>query len=61
MEGRHLQRNTTTAWYETKHDLILTCDTNDQAKQCNSTRHIISGVISAGNRGHQNRHMNRKE
>jgi len=39
---QHLQHNTTTAWYETKHDLIPTCDTNGQAKQCNSMRHVIN-------------------
>ena len=39
---QHLQRNTTTAWYETRNDLTSTCDTNDQAKQCNSTRHVIN-------------------
>jgi len=39
---QHLQRKTTTAWYETNHDLIPTCNTNDQAKQCNSTRPVIS-------------------
>jgi len=35
---QHLQRNTTTAWYETKHDLIPTCNTNDQAKQFDAAR-----------------------
>jgi len=39
---QHLQRNTTTAWYETRNDLTSTCDTNDQAKQCNTTRHVIN-------------------
>ena len=39
---QHLQCNTTTAWYETGNDLTSTCDTNDQAKQCNSTRHVIN-------------------
>ena len=38
---QHLQRNTTNAWYETSNHLTSTCDTNDQAKQCNSTRHVI--------------------
>ena len=39
---QHLQRNTTNAWY-----LTSTCDTNDQAKQCNSTRHVIKQCNSA--------------
>ena len=39
---QYVQRNTTTAWYETRNDLIPTCNTNDQAKQCNSTRHVIN-------------------
>jgi len=43
---QHLQRNTTTAWYETRNDLTSTCDTNDQAKQCNSTRHVINKRIN---------------
>ena len=39
---QHLQRNKTTTWIETKHDLIPTWDTNAQAQQCNMTRHVIS-------------------
>jgi len=50
---QHLQRNTT-AWYETKHDLILTCNTNDQANQFDMA--LISGEIGAGNCEHQSRH-----
>ena len=44
---QHLQRNTTNAWYETSNHLTSTCDTNDQAKQCNSTRHVIKQCNSA--------------
>ena len=44
---QHLQRNTTNAWYETSNHLTSTCDTNDQAKQCNSARHVIR-LISGG-------------
>ena len=39
---QYVQRNTTTAWYETRNDLTSACDTNDQAKQCNSKRHVIN-------------------
>ena len=44
---QHLQRNTTNAWYETSNHLTSTCDTNDKAKQCNSTRHVIKQCNSA--------------
>ena len=44
---QHLQRNTTNAWYETRNHLTSTCDTNDQAKQCNSTWHVIKQCNSA--------------
>ena len=44
---QHLQRNTTNAWYETSNHLTSTCDTNDQAKQCNSTQHVIKQCNSA--------------
>jgi len=44
---QHQQRNTTNAWYETSNHLTSTCDTNDQAKQCNSTRHVIKQCNSA--------------
>jgi len=42
MQSIATQRNTTTTWYETRNNLIPTCNTNDQAKQCNSTRYIIN-------------------
>ena len=50
---QHLQRNTTNVWYGASNHLTSTCDTNDQAKQCNSTRHVIKQSVEASKR---NRH-----